>query len=216
MAQNQPDGATASTAAAQRQYAKGLAVRERILAGTARLLAAQGFAGTSLMEMAAAAGVTKNHILYHYHSKNELVHAVIDAAHAAWRSELATPAEIYPDARDSLRHLLKHAVELDHNAWPHLRLLGLLAAEQGGLPPEVQARLQAVLSEMHAYLRTLAKALRRTGNLPQEHKARAMAGLVLSVLLSVGQLSGGEAGGWQAALEALGALIAPPEMPGAV
>lgn len=212
MAQNQPDGTAASSGAAQRTYAKGLAVRERILAGTSRVMADRGFSGTSLMELAAAGGVTKNHILHHFHSKNELAVAAIDAALSAWRSELATPAGIYPDARDSLRYLLKHAAELDHGAWPHLRLLGLLAAEQAGLPQDVCLRLQAVLADMHAYLRTLAKALRRAGNLPQEHKARAMAGLILGVLLSAGQLGGGETGGWPAALEGLSALIAPAEL----
>lgn len=188
--QNQPDGMAPSAAEVRRQYAKGLAVRERILATAAPMLATHGFAGSSLQELASAAGVTKNQILHHYKSKDGLALAVVAAGQAAWRSELATPASIYPEARESVRFILKRTAELEQSGWPHLRVLALLASETTGLPPELGRQVQAAVTEIFDHLRGLAKSLKRGGGVGQEHKPRALAGLILAALLGANALYG--------------------------
>lgn len=209
---NQPDGLPLDAAAVRRLYAKGLAVREHIVATAAAMLAAHGFAGTSLQALAAAAGVTKNQILHHYKSKDGLAAAVVEAGQAAWRSELATPATIYPEARESLRFVLRRAAELEQGGWPHLRVLAMLAGETAGLPPALVQHVQTAMTEVFDYLRGLAKALKRGGSVGQEQKPRAMAGLILAALLGANALHGSSGLLGEASLHAaLAELIAPIE-----
>jgi len=57
--------------------------RDRILRAAARLYAVQGFEGTSMRDIAAAAGVTKPLIFYHFDSKERLFESLLREAFAA-------------------------------------------------------------------------------------------------------------------------------------
>lgn len=67
----------------QRPYAtllaKGSDRRERILAEAQRLLTRAGWRNTSLGEIARGAGISAAGLLHHYESKEQLLHAVLDA-----------------------------------------------------------------------------------------------------------------------------------------
>jgi TetR/AcrR family transcriptional regulator len=61
----------------------------RIRSAAARLFAARGFDGTSMQDVATAAGVSKSNVFHHYRSKNDLYLAVIRAAVEEFGRELA-------------------------------------------------------------------------------------------------------------------------------
>src|SRR5438876_6355406 len=67
----------------QRPYAtllaKGEDRRQRILAVAQRLLARNGSRGTTLGQIAQEAGVSPAGLLHHFESKEQLLHAVLDA-----------------------------------------------------------------------------------------------------------------------------------------
>ncbi|MCK6503913.1 TetR/AcrR family transcriptional regulator [Myxococcota bacterium] len=63
-------------------------VRERILTEATRLFGAQGVAGTSIQQVAQAAGITRPTLVYHFGSKEGLREAVLDALMAHWRAEV--------------------------------------------------------------------------------------------------------------------------------
>lgn len=63
-------------------------VRDRILREATRLFAAQGYAATPIQEVAAAAGVTKPTLVYHFTSKEGLRDAVLTGVLAHWQAEL--------------------------------------------------------------------------------------------------------------------------------
>ena len=63
-------------------------VSDRILVEATRLFAAHGYAGTSIQAVAAAVGVSKPTLVYHYGSKEGLREAVLDALMAHWRQDL--------------------------------------------------------------------------------------------------------------------------------
>ncbi len=63
-------------------------VRAHALATATRLFAAQGFEGTSLQAIADAVGVTKQAVLHHFPSKEQLRKAVLDAILAHWNDAL--------------------------------------------------------------------------------------------------------------------------------
>ena len=70
----------------QRPYAtllaKGEDRKQRILAVAQRLLARNGGRGTTLGQIAQEAGVTPEGLLHHFESKEQLLHAVLDARDA--------------------------------------------------------------------------------------------------------------------------------------
>jgi len=57
---------------------RGIARRERLIEVTIRFLARNGSRGTSLAEIAAEAGVSQAGLLYHYPTKEDLLHAALD------------------------------------------------------------------------------------------------------------------------------------------
>jgi AcrR family transcriptional regulator len=62
--------------------AKGEDRRQRILAVAQRLLTRNGWRNTSLAQIAKAAGVSSAGLLHHFESKEQLLHAVLDARDA--------------------------------------------------------------------------------------------------------------------------------------
>ena len=70
----------------QRRYAsllaKGEDRRQRILAAATRLLTRNGGRGTTLGQIAREAGVSPAGLLHHFESKEQLLHAVLDARDA--------------------------------------------------------------------------------------------------------------------------------------
>jgi AcrR family transcriptional regulator len=63
-------------------FAKGEERRQRILEVAQRLLARNGWRGTTLGHIAKEAGVTPAGLLHHFESKDHLLHAVLDARDA--------------------------------------------------------------------------------------------------------------------------------------
>ena len=63
-------------------FAKGEDRRQRILAVAQRLITRNGGRGTTLSQIAQAAGVTTAGLLHHFESKEQLLHAVLDARDA--------------------------------------------------------------------------------------------------------------------------------------
>src|SRR5215204_4179764 len=62
--------------------------RGQILAAAARLFAARGFDATSLQEIADGLGMTKQAVLHHFRSKDQLRQAVLDDILGHWRDAL--------------------------------------------------------------------------------------------------------------------------------
>jgi AcrR family transcriptional regulator len=65
-------------AVAKTASARGIARKERIVDVATRFLARNGARGTTLGEIAAEAGVSQAGLLYHFPTKEELLHAVLD------------------------------------------------------------------------------------------------------------------------------------------
>jgi len=63
-------------------FAKGEDRRQRILAVAQRLITRNGGRGTTLSQIAQEAGVTTAGLLHHFESKEQLLHAVLDARDA--------------------------------------------------------------------------------------------------------------------------------------
>lgn len=86
------------------------ALRARVLEAALQQFAQQGFAGTSVQRVADAAGVSKQLLLYHFGSKDELKVAVIEGIVARWRALLpaldTTSAESEIDLEGAVRAVI--------------------------------------------------------------------------------------------------------------
>jgi AcrR family transcriptional regulator len=86
--------------------------RQRILRAAARLYASRGFAGTSIREIALAAGVKKPLVFYHFESKEHLYRTLfLEAIQVAHENALRVLREA-PDVRACLKGLLGSMIDL--------------------------------------------------------------------------------------------------------
>jgi AcrR family transcriptional regulator len=106
---------------------------ERIVAAAEELFAAQGFAKTTVDEIAAAAGVSKGLLYSHYVSKEELLSAVWSRQVDAWTEATRTGVKLAPGSiADAIGEVLGVSVRYAR-ANPLLRRI--LAQDPGSLLP---------------------------------------------------------------------------------
>ena len=75
----------------------------RIESAARRLFASRGYAGTSMAEIATAAGVSKATVFHHYRSKRALYEALLGDAFAGFREQLIPLLDTERNLQDSLR-----------------------------------------------------------------------------------------------------------------
>jgi TetR/AcrR family transcriptional regulator len=83
----------------------------RIETAARRLFANRGYAGTSMAEIATAAGVSKATVFHHYRSKRALYEALVGDAFAGFREQLVPLLEADEDLEASLRKFAAAHVE---------------------------------------------------------------------------------------------------------
>lgn len=130
--------------------------RDRVAEVAARTFAERGVAGTSLDELARRSGVTKQTILYHFGSKDELLASVLAESAAEVRSELeaalATADRGWGRVEASVRAVFALAVRRPE-------LLGLLR-EVGRLGPGQSDQVADILRPLiDRSLRALTEAM---------------------------------------------------------
>ena len=125
--------------------------RERAVAVALELFTAQGYEKTSLREVAARLGVTKAALYYHYHSKEELLAAVMQSMLAPVDAILAWSAAQQPGAQ-TRRELLRKLAELVQGPlsdWIRFAQENRLALrEHADVGEQMQQRMLALLGAM--------------------------------------------------------------------
>ncbi len=130
--------------------------RQRILDEAARLFVDQGYAATTLRQIATAAGIKAGSVYYHFASKDELFEAVlargIDVMEAAFAAATDESAEL--DPRTMLRHHVRaHLASLfEHGPYTAAHVTAFHTA-----PPEVRA---AAVERRDAYEALWSELLR--------------------------------------------------------
>lgn len=157
---------------------KGASTRARIIEVAARLFAKRGFEGTSLQDVADAAGISKTAIYHHFKSKDELLvalhHGLIDRIieRQEDRSHGARTA------REMLRAFIGDLIDLMHEHPTHLRVfLELYRHLPQRARRDVDTKREQFIAEFHELLETG----RRTG----EFKFTGDIGIVAQALLGM-------------------------------
>jgi AcrR family transcriptional regulator len=96
----------------------------------------RGYDGTSMEDLARAAGITKSSIYHHVRGKEALLGMALDAALAELFAVLDEPASCEGPARCRLEHVLRRSVEVLDAELPNVTLL---LRVRGNTPTELAA-----------------------------------------------------------------------------
>jgi AcrR family transcriptional regulator len=186
---------------------RGMALRGSIAQAAGEVFAVSGFGGSSILDLAAAARVTKNQLLHYFHSKEELAAAALELARSRFRNEIAQPAMSFAEPQGRVDFAVKLLAALACEPRGMLALAAALSRERSALPAEVAAASDGLLGEVHGLLRALSKGLKETSSLEEAapeagsleilpdraelpQRARRLASSALAYLLGVASLSG--------------------------
>jgi len=149
----------------------------RIESAARRLFANRGYAGTSMAEIAAAAGVSKATVFHHYRSKRELYEALVGDALAGFREQLVPLLDAEGDVQASLREFAAAHVKRLSRMQGTMRLIAREMLSGTAASGELLAG-----SEMSRNFSLLVDALRR-GQARGTVRADADPGLAVFLLL---------------------------------
>jgi AcrR family transcriptional regulator len=117
---------------------RGTHTVESLLDAAVEVFNDRGYDGTSMEDLARAAGITKSSIYHHVRGKEALLGMALDAALAGLFAALDEPASLEGPARSRLEHVLRRSVEVLDAELPNVTLL---LRVRGNTPTE-QAALE--------------------------------------------------------------------------
>jgi AcrR family transcriptional regulator len=163
------------------RYKKSEVSAAQIVAAATRVIARQGYARTSLMDVAAEAGMSKGAVHYHFPTKEALMARVLtDACDAvAERARAAWSAGATPDVaiRGSLRELWRMRAERTPEAAVVADLLAQSLHDEA-LRPALASFYGLAAAQLAAHLDGVAAALGVRAKLPTALLPRVLNGLL--------------------------------------
>jgi TetR/AcrR family acrAB operon transcriptional repressor len=102
----------AARVAVSKKAQQAAATREELLAQALALFATRGVSNTSLDDVAAAAGVTKGAIYWHFRNKDELFQAILDRIRSRWHDRVLAPVTKASHPRVRLERLFDGYAQL--------------------------------------------------------------------------------------------------------
>lgn len=175
--------------------------RKRLVAAAVERFHAQGYAGTSIADVARAAGVPAGNVFYYFRTKEELARAVIDA----WCQELAEDAALLDEEPDPWVRLQRYVEGAAERREGYLSLGCPFAGLARDLRREgeaLRAEVPRVYAVQHDWVREQFIAL---GYAPEEAETHArflMSGHNGSILMAYAQGNDGLIDSGVAALRA--------------
>jgi len=136
---------------------RGKATRADIMNAARRLFSEHGYHKTGIADIQVATGLTKGAFYHHFHTKEELALAVLEAAQIDYAKRLFEPAMKGKSPGQRLAALLDGVVNLNRRPeWCNCRLMVTLSAE---LTMNDQRLADAVRDVQNAFLERLRSAV---------------------------------------------------------
>jgi len=149
---------TVRTPSPRRQRSDGARSREAILREATRLVTVDGIEGLSIGRLADAVGMSKSGLFAHFHSKEELQLATIEAGDAIFRAEVIDPAHKAPPGIGRLRALCEaFLAHLERGVFPGGCFFASVAAEIDTHPGPVRDAAMATAATWFAELEAAVK-----------------------------------------------------------
>ena len=137
---------------------------QRICEEAFRLFSEQGYAGTSVREIAAATGVSPGVLTYHFPKKSDLFAAAIEGPYD--RMLVAMREQSAPDGRPALQRLLDLLRFMSHPPAETLALLRLLIRQVLTAPEPLEGMVPTFVRGHFAVLGDLITEAQQAGELP--------------------------------------------------
>jgi TetR/AcrR family transcriptional repressor of nem operon len=157
----------------------------RILDVAERLVQTRGFNGFSYADIALEVGITKASLHYHFATKAELGRTLIARYTEAFETALQAITARLPHADERLRAYVK--VYADVLANERMCLCGMVAAEYGTLPPQMQEAIRVFFEFNESWLAGLLDQGNREGclsvHVPPHEAARMLVGALEGEML---------------------------------
>ena len=169
-------------------YAKSAVSSQQIIDAAIRVLARQGYAKTSLLEIAKEAGMSKGALHYHYPSKEALIHAVLETACNAVQArtmEAWSPSDNPFDAlRKSLQELWATRAERTDEALVVADLLALSLYDES-LRPTLAEFYELAAKQIRQYLEENLMSLGLESRISLDILPRIVIGLLDGLVMQV-------------------------------
>lgn len=157
--------------------------RTKVLEAAKRIFAKHGFAGATLDQVAADAGMTKGAVYWHYSSKNDLYLALCEHNLSQQTKLIPMEAEGILNSSDPiqaiaawLRSQFQECLEGPEQAMLFFEFL------VSSRDPEIRQRLSSAFEELYQQVARMFEALQSKGQLRQNIAPKAMAVYIQSLL----------------------------------
>lgn len=157
---------------------------EDIVDAAAQLFSEQGYAATSIQDIADSVGLLKGSLYHYIHTKEDLLEAVIQEAHHHTASVGLDALDLDGDALERLRYVIRRHLS---GAAGNLAKVRVFYREAQFLPPE---RLKDILASRDTYEHSLREIIRmgqEEGSLAAHLDPTLTAIAILAILNSVQQ-----------------------------
>lgn len=165
-------------------------VRTRILAEATRMFAARGYDGTAIQDIAAAVGITRPTLVYHFGSKEQLRQEVLATLLAHWKDELPRVLAAATTGSDRFRSAIDAVLSFFRADPDRARLL---VREMLDRPGEMSALFEAHLQPWTSLLTDYIRAGQAEGRTRAAVDPEAY--LMLVVNLAISTVASGAATG---------------------
>ena len=184
---------------------KGLKARSALIEAALASFSSGGYDSVSVAGIVSSAGLTKNHLFYHFGSKEALAADALEQALSLWRNELALPSSIFPEAPRQLTFVIR---KLGEGAQlPQFRLLAALRLDQASLPAGLAQQLRDYDGEIRDFWRRLLKALKGSSPLAGSEKARGLSSSIVCLLCGAAIADDGKNDMFSTQVEFIGRLL---------
>jgi TetR/AcrR family transcriptional repressor of nem operon len=153
---------------------------DRILDVAERLVQTRGFNGFSYADIAAALGITKASLHYHFATKAELGRTLVARYADAFEGALRKISAEQPDAYQRLRAYVKLYADVISDG--RMCLCGMVAAEYGTLPAPMQSAIRLFFEFNESWLARVLEHGSQQGRLALRVAPRDMARMLVGAL----------------------------------
>jgi AcrR family transcriptional regulator len=165
----------------QMRYKKSEISAAQIVRSAIRVLARQGYARTSLMDIAKEAGMSKGAVHYHYPTKESLIQAVLEAATDTVAQRTLEAWGRGDNAVTSIRSAIQELWRIRAERTEEALVIGDLLAQSQydeGLRPKLAAYYRYAASQVETHLLPSLTAMGLRPKIPPELLPRVLMGLL--------------------------------------
>jgi TetR/AcrR family transcriptional regulator, transcriptional repressor for nem operon len=163
----------------------GRSTRETVIAAATRLIHVHGYNAMALDDVLRESGVGKGNFYYHFKSKEDLGHAILDQIVDGFLQRTLAPCFADPDAPPlgQIRCFLDRVLEAQRQRnCVGGCVMGNLASELSDVHEGFRTRLATLFTEWQARLATALESARRRGELAGGSEPETVAGFVVATL----------------------------------